>query len=475
MVHRLVNKTTAGGGLCSLSVHEATGRDSKEKGPSGERQKRACSELPDHVAMGDGAVFRIQAMKEDAPEPPKSSGMIRIWRELKRRKVMRVASVYAVVGWLLIQIAATTFENFGIPVWAFRFVTLMVVLGFPISLIIPWAFQITPEGIVKTQSLADAGPGADADAGPQKGRNLMAYLLGAAVPTLIFGSLALVFFIRSRSGPDKSSNSLSIAAMPLLSMSSLDDGPFIAGGVQEDILTNLSRIAGLQVVSRPSAMRYINSDKSLADIANDLGARYIVEGSVRRVANHARVAVQLIDAYTDTHLWANNYDRELLDVFATQSALARQISDSINLEKAGEIARLILDADIDPETIGITSDYFASLTAYAHFVLRELDETRSIADEFPRNRDEGYNAYIIGGYITLALLEIDQAAKLFVDFKKHEPDWWGTNIIATNHLSFREFLIHPAAKTSIAKRGNGLSFFLSAYRNIPKSNRWRTH
>ena len=124
----------------------------------------------------------------------------------------------------------------------------------------------------------------------------------------------------------------SIAVLPLFNMSAVADNEYFSGGVHEEILTNLSRTEGLRVVSRTTALRYINSELSLSEIGDELRARYIVEGSVRRIANHVRVTVQLIDARDDAHLWARNYDRELVDVFATQSEVAREISNALLLE-----------------------------------------------------------------------------------------------------------------------------------------------
>lgn len=268
------------------------------------------------------------------------------WTELKRRHVIRVAGVYAVVAWLIIQVADTTFESFGIPDWAFRFVVITLVLGFPVSLVVAWALELTPDGIKVTSSVQRNAPVAAASEAIVSKRRWLAVGFAAAVPTLIFGTLALVFYLRP--GGDlpfvESTQDIaveqSIAVLPLLNMSADPENGFFAGGVHEDILTNLSRIDGLKVISRTSAMRYINSELSLRDIGEALGVRYIVEGSVRRINNHVRVTVQLIDASADTHLWANNYDRELVDIFATQSAVAREISNSLHLE-------------IQPDTVGI--------------------------------------------------------------------------------------------------------------------------
>jgi TolB-like protein len=285
--------------------------------------------------------------QETKPEidEKQSPGRASLWSELKRRHVIRVAGVYCVVAWLVIQVAGATFESFGIPLWAFRFVVLMVILGLPVSMVIAWALELTPEGVKRIGEGVQPAPNTAESARHNKKRRWWSMGFAAAVPTLIFGTLALIFYLRQGGQPsgDPSARPLSavksIAVLPLVNMSEIDANAFFAGGVHEDILTNLSRINGLKVISRTSVMRFINSEMSMREIGLALGADYIVEGSVRRINNHVRVTVQLIDASTDVHLWANNYDRELMDVFATQSAVAREICNSLHLE-------------IQPESVG---------------------------------------------------------------------------------------------------------------------------
>lgn len=166
-------------------------------------------------------------------------------------------------------------------------------------------------------------------------------------------AMLLLFFIIQLISPKQDSlvtattvvedETSSIAVLPLLNMSSVSENAFFAAGIHEDIMTNLSRIDGLRVLSRTTAMKFVGSDMSLSEIGNALDARYLVEGSVRRIDNHVRVTVQLIDSVADSHLWANNYDRELVDVFATQSAIAKDIANAIHLE-------------IRPETVGRLND-----------------------------------------------------------------------------------------------------------------------
>lgn len=267
------------------------------------------------------------------------------WQELRRRKVIRVAAVYIVTGWIIIQVAETTFPSFGIPEWAFRFVTLLLLLGLPVALILAWAFDLTPDGIKTSKSVEADKDSADSSKAAARKRNRHTYAFGALLSMVIVGTLAIFFYSQSNNSDAEHDGGVtgvqpggvtriaqSIAVMPLVNMSSHEENEYFAGGIHEDVLTNLSRIEDLQVISRTSMLRYAASEMTLREIGNELGVDFIVEGSVRRIGNHVRVTVQLINAHNDLHLWANNYERELVDVFATQSAIAREISDSIHLE-----------------------------------------------------------------------------------------------------------------------------------------------
>ena len=282
-------------------------------------------------------------MTTDPQPPPPKSGLSAFWAELKRRKVMRVANTYAVVAWLIIQIAVSTFEGFGIPVWAFRFVVIMLGLFFPVAIILAWAFELTPDGI-KTTKVAQAERGDEpVSKKQQRKRNWFTFLLGAAVPTIIFGTLAFYFYVTRSGGDGKAEiGDKSIAVLPLENMSPDPDNAFFADGVQEDILTNLSKIDALGlVISRSSSLKYRDPNRNLKQVGQELGVRYIVEGSVRRAANQVLVTVQLIDSQTDDHIWAENYNRELEDIFAIQAEVAKEIARQLRAAiSTEEIAKI---------------------------------------------------------------------------------------------------------------------------------------
>jgi len=243
--------------------------------------------------------------------------------ELKRRNVYKVAVAYAVVGWLLVQVTTQVFPIFEIPNWALRLIVLAIIIGFPIALVIAWAFELTPEGIKRTE---DIDPGVDSRA---KSR---AWIYVVIVAALLSISL---FFLGRFTASTKQNGATevpakSIAVLPFENLSEEKANAFFADGVQDEILTDLARIADLKVISRTSVMHYKSGiARNLREIGEQLGVAHVLEGSVQRSGNRVRVNAQLVDARTDRHLWGQTYDRDLADVFAIQSEIARTIADQL--------------------------------------------------------------------------------------------------------------------------------------------------
>jgi TolB-like protein len=263
---------------------------------------------------------------ENSSEPQNSSSKRSLFKELKRRKVFRSAAAYLVVAWLVIQVASIVLPAFDVPNWSMRLVIIMACLGFPMVILFAWAFEMTPDGMKLTP---DKSTEDQVEPNPMlnRKRNIAAFAFGAVVPTVGF----LIVFIILILNPQKESQTpeKSIAVLPFTNMSSEEENAFFAGGVHEDILTNLAKINDLKVISRTSVMRYGENPENLRQIGEELGARYIVEGSVRRAGESVRVTVQLIDATNDQHLWAENYDRQLVNIFALQSAIAQEIASTL--------------------------------------------------------------------------------------------------------------------------------------------------
>jgi TolB-like protein/Tfp pilus assembly protein PilF len=266
--------------------------------------------------------------------------------ELKRRHVYRVAVGYAVVTWLLVQAASLLLATFEAPAWMMKSFVVAIALGFPVALVLAWAFEITPEGIT-SQSEIDHNKATVR----KHGRKLAAFMV---VLTII--AAGLFFFrivgierrtVRSEdsSGIPGSSASIpekSIAVLPFENLSSDKENAYFADGVQDEILTNLAKVADLKVISRTSVMQYkTGAARNLREIGHQLGVAYLMEGSVQRASGKVRVNAQLIDARTDGHQWAQTYDRDLADVFAIQSEIAKAIADQLQAKlSAGEKAAM---------------------------------------------------------------------------------------------------------------------------------------
>jgi len=240
--------------------------------------------------------------------------MTGFFEEVKRRKVYRVAAAYIIAAGGIIQLASATFPAWELPNWSLRLVILLLLVGFPIALILAWAFDITAQGIEATPETTV----------PRTRRRRNIIML---IATGIVISAATGFFVLPRVAAHKVDKS--IAVLPFENLSDEKENAYFADGVQDDVLTNLSKIGDLRVISRTSVMQYRGRPTNLREIGKALGVSNILEGSVRRSGNKVRVNVQLIDANTDEHIWANDYDGDVTDVFALQSDLAREIANAL--------------------------------------------------------------------------------------------------------------------------------------------------
>ncbi len=240
--------------------------------------------------------------------------------ELRRRKVYRVAVAYMVGAGGIIQLASAVFPAWELPNWALRLTIVLLLAGFPFALLLAWAFDVTPEGIRTTPALAPDGP---SDVAKSHRRRNISLLVGLG---LIVSGIA-GFFLLPRAGAMRMEKS--IAVLPFQNFSDKPENAYFADGIQDDILTNLSKIGDLKVISRTSVMAYRDKTKSVRQIGKELDVSAVLEGSVRREGNRVRVNVQLINADNDEHIWAEDYDRELTDVFAIQTDLAQKIATEL--------------------------------------------------------------------------------------------------------------------------------------------------
>jgi TolB-like protein/Tfp pilus assembly protein PilF len=252
-----------------------------------------------------------------------------ILTELKRRNVYRAAVAYGVVAWFLTQLTTQVFPFFEIPNSAVRFVVIALAVGFPIAMLLAWVYELTPEGIVRTEDLR-----------PAQARSIQR-ATGRILDFIIIGALLLVIamlimgrhpFYRQTG---ESISQKSVAVLPLENLSRDPDNAYFADGIQEEILTRLASIADLKVISRSSTQQYQSKPRNLREIAKQLGVANILEGSVQKAADQVRVNVQLVNAQTDSHLWAETYDRKLTDIFGVESEIARGIAESLQAKISG--------------------------------------------------------------------------------------------------------------------------------------------
>ena len=247
--------------------------------------------------------------------------------ELKRRNVYKVAVAYAVVGWLVMQIAATVVPALHLPDSITSAVVVLTLLGFPIALVIAWAFEMTPTGMKRTENVSPT------EVIPQWSRRKFSAFIASVA--LLAAGLLVFQFARPRGAEPPVASAKSIAVLPFANLSHDPDNAYFATGIQDEIITRLAKIADLKVISCTSTQRFKSSPDDVPAIASQLGVANILEGSVQRTADKVRVNVQLIKGATDTHLWADTFDRKLTDIFAVESEIARTIADTLQAKLTG--------------------------------------------------------------------------------------------------------------------------------------------
>lgn len=277
--------------------------------------------------------------------------------ELKRRNVVRMALLYAVAGWVILQIADVLFEQLGVPPWAFRLVFGLLVLGFPIALIFSWIFELTPEGVKRT---GDVVPG-DSVVG-QTGQRMN--LLIVVLLVIAIGLLAANRFSPSGdvtgAGSAKSDEALvteqqpgataapesSIAVLPFVNMSDDPDNDYFSDGLSEELLNTLVKLGGLKVTGRTSSFAFKDQNVDLREIGDTLNVASVLEGSVRKAGNRVRITAQLVETRNGYHLWSETFDRELDDIFVIQEEIAAQVAEALHVTLLG--ASAVVESS-DPE------------------------------------------------------------------------------------------------------------------------------
>ena len=276
-----------------------------------------------------------------------------LWAELRRRNVIRMAGLYLVVAWLVVQVVDTLLPIFDAPGWVSKVLVALLAIGFLPALVFAWVFELTPEG-VKRDAEVSREQSLVARTGQRMDRLIVAGLLAVAAVIAAghFWPRAEQTLPATGSGPgasgvaekpvtvdrpDTVSAGPGIAVLPFDNLSPDPDNAYFAGGIHEEVLTKLSKLAELRVISRTSMERIAEEKLDVAAIGQRLGVSHVLEGSVRRAGEQVRVTVQLIEAATDRHVWAENYDRKLDDVFAIQSEIALAIADQLKIGLARQV------------------------------------------------------------------------------------------------------------------------------------------
>ncbi len=387
--------------------------------------------------------------------------------ELKRRNGILFAGLYLVGAWLLIQVAGTVLPMFGAPDWLPRSVVILLALGFLPALIFSWVFELTPEGLKRDEDVP-----LEKSIALQTGRRMNRMII--AVLVLALGYFVFDKFVlapRRAAAPNDSSSGASaksIAVLPFENLSDDKQNAYFTDGVQDEILSDLAKIADLKVISRTSVMQYKSGvARNLREISQQLGVAHVVEGSVQRAANKVRVIAQLIDARNDAHLWAQTYDRDLADVFAIQSEIAKAIADQLQAKLSPNEKKAIEQPPTtDLAAFDLYSRAKSLLLTRSFSVTGEPDRRKAIEllDEAVKRDPSFFDAYcqlafaheqlyaVRGSDHTPARLALAEAAVQAAT--RLRPDAAETHLARANYLYYgRRDYAGALAELEIARRG----------------------
>jgi len=291
--------------------------------------------------------------------------------ELKRRNVYKVAVAYGVVAWLLMQIASQLFPFFDIPNWVVRVVVLLLIIGFPIALIIAWAFETTPEGIKRTDAADSAGQQS------RGGAWVYVVLIGAA---LSFGLFFVGRYTAKQAAPQQDQvasavRQKSIAVLPLLNESGDPKDEYFSDGLSEELIAALAQISGLKVIGRSSSFRFKDRKEEPKTIGEKLGVNTLLDGTVRKQGDRVRIVAQLVNAADGSQLWTRTFDRQLKDIFAVQEEIARAVAESLKVTLLGS------DSTQKRASENVEA-HNAYLEGHFHFQRRNIEDYRKAVDYF---------------------------------------------------------------------------------------------
>ncbi len=322
--------------------------------------------------------------------------------ELQRRNVYKMAVAYGVVAWLLIQVATQIFPFFKIPNWAVQLVVLLLVLGFPVAMVLAWAFEITPEGIKR-----DEGAVPNETRPRKQGRKLTATIV------VLAAAAAAVMLFRIRPAPSEAENEMkpipavpidrnALAVLPFENLSDDEGNGYFVSGVRDEILTNLAQLHNLVVRSRTSTQKYQSHPEDLGALSRELGVATVLEGSVQKASDDVLINVQLIDTQSRNQLWAQSYRRTVKDVFSVQGEVAAQVADALKIKLAPEQTQRLL---APPTTNVRAHDLFLRAHALgAHADEQSLEKKIELLQEAVKEDPHYAIAWgdLAGAYLTIA-------------------------------------------------------------------------
>jgi len=343
--------------------------------------------------------------------------MAGLFEELKRRNVVRVAVAYLAAAWLILQVLDLVIESVAAPPWVMQLILALFAIGFPVVLVFSWAYEITPEGLKRERDV-DRSRSIAAQTGHRLDRVIVMVLVIAIGVVLVDR-----FVLRTPmpdSGPAATSATevpetpnerRSIAVLPFANRSATEDDAFFVDGIHDDILTQLAKISALKVISRTSVMQYRDTDKSMRTIGEELSVSSILEGSVQRAGDRVRINVQLIDADTDEHVWADVYNRELTvaNIFEIQEEIATAI--------AGELRANLTDREARRIALRPTGN----LQAYEAYLLGRQYMAKRTTDEIARARGYFEEAISLDPAFALAYVGVSDTIILQVDYAGANP------------------------------------------------------
>jgi len=327
--------------------------------------------------------------------------------ELKRRNVYKVAVAYIVAGWALSQGIAQVLPVFDVPNWAIRVIVLLIVLGLPVALVLAWAFEITPQGIKRTET---------ADAMPQAGRQkkkawIYVVVLGAVV------SIGLFFLGRYTAGNAAARNSeaaaglpqKSIAVLPLINESGDPKDEYFSDGLSEELIAALAQISGLKVIGRSSSFRFKDRKEELRTIGEKLGVSTLLDGTVRKQGDQVRIVAELVNAADGIQLWTRTFDRQLKDIFAVQEEIARAVAESLKVTLLGSDSRPAQASSTDN-----AEAHNAYLQGHFYLVRRNVEDFRKAIEYYDQ-------AIQLDPNYALAYAERGEAWAFMGDFTGQRP------------------------------------------------------